>query len=112
MAEYIDREAFEVKLFQKKMATSDHWINDVKAYRGAKEYRKIETDVDNFLRGYNEAVADASAILDSIIAADVVEVVRCKDCKHREDRLYCRLHKHPVIVTNTDFCSYGERKEQ
>lgn len=43
-------------------------------------------------------------------AVDAVEVVRCKECKHRADRLYCRLRKTPVIVTNVDFCSYGERR--
>ncbi len=44
-------------------------------------------------------------------AADVAEVVRCKDCKYRADRLYCRLRKTPYIVTNLDFCSYGEPLE-
>ena len=47
---------------------------------------------------------------DFINENDVVPVVRCKDCKYLEDRLYCRRRKeHPYIVTNTDFCSYGER---
>lgn len=45
-------------------------------------------------------------------SVDAVPVVRCRDCKHRGDRLYCRLRKSPVIVTNTDFCSYGERKDE
>ncbi len=51
------------------------------------------------------------AVLDTIPAADVAEVVRCKDCKYRADRLYCRLRKTPYIVTNLDFCSYGEPLE-
>lgn len=46
-----------------------------------------------------------------IPVADVAEVVRCKDCKYRADRLYCRLRKTPYIVTNLDFCSYGEPLE-
>lgn len=41
-------------------------------------------------------------------AADVAEVVRCRECKYRADRLYCRLRKTPYIVANLDFCSYGE----
>ena len=64
--------------------------------------------------GENEYVYDTNAVLDSIDEQPTVyavEVVRCKDCKHREDRIYCRLRKQPVIVTNTDFCSYGEKKE-
>ena len=45
---------------------------------------------------------------------DAVEVVRCKDCKHREDGL-CTLesvYDYPWYYTNDDdFCSYGERRE-
>lgn len=50
--------------------------------------------------------------------ADVVEVVRCKDCRHfREHRyiptgvpnFYCNWHE--ISVEKHDFCSYGERKE-
>lgn len=51
-------------------------------------------------------------------AADVVEVVRCKDCRHYkrwiwsdgEIALYCDKHwGHPEAAPD-DFCSYGERK--
>ena len=50
-------------------------------------------------------------ILENAPTVDAVPVTRCKDCKFRNDRLYCRLRKEPVIVTNTDFCSYGKPKE-
>ena len=52
-------------------------------------------------------------------AVDVVEVVRCKDCK-RFDPLYgevgiCNLHTAQahgnVTMQPDDFCSYGERKD-
>ncbi len=50
-------------------------------------------------------------------AADVVEVVRCKDCKHRRENeilatelSWCR--RFAESVKPNDFCSYGERKEQ
>ena len=46
-----------------------------------------------------------------IPAADVAPVVRCKDCKYRADRLYCRLRETPYIVTNVDFCSFGVPRE-
>ena len=43
-----------------------------------------------------------------------VEVVRCKDCKHREDGL-CPMEsveQYPWFATKSDgFCSYGERRE-
>lgn len=55
-------------------------------------------------------------------AADVVEVVRCKDCKHsvkyncKNDACYsftiCRRRDgYSEGVEEDDFCSYGERKE-
>lgn len=44
--------------------------------------------------------------------ADVVEVVRCKDCKFfcRGNRCYCE--EFGGIVTEEDFCSRGERKDE
>lgn len=39
---------------------------------------------------------------------DVVEVVRCKDCKKFRNAI-CR--KFIVCTKPTDYCSYGERKE-
>ena len=54
--------------------------------------------------------------------ADVVEVVRCKDCKHleiinsREVYAKCRMtdleFKPFDIDTRKHFCSYGERREE
>jgi hypothetical protein len=58
-------------------------------------------------------------------AADVVPVVRCKDCMHRGDHEVCPLHDirlcydgdgHMDEVEDDKaedefFCSYGERKE-
>lgn len=67
----------------------------------------------NVLNVYYLAREGATTLLEDIPAADVVEVVRCRECRYRQDRLYCRrLKEHPFIVTNTDFCSYGERKEE
>lgn len=48
--------------------------------------------------------------------ADVVEVVRCKDCKYWQDNNNgypheeCRWGKDET-PDKDDFCSYGERKE-
>lgn len=44
-------------------------------------------------------------------AADVVEVVRCKDCKHFVSEV-CRHDFAMNLSRGDDFCSYGERKEQ
>jgi hypothetical protein len=49
-----------------------------------------------------------------IPTADVVEVVRCKDCKHRVKP--SKMCAHPKAVgwdaiepEDDDFCSYGEK---
>lgn len=46
--------------------------------------------------------------------ADLVEVVRCKDCKHLMfSDCYGECSKAYLgIVSPWDFCSHGERKEQ
>jgi hypothetical protein len=54
-------------------------------------------------------------------AADVVEVVRCRDCKYIEPKtcpitgvelLICRHGCVNIAVEKDHFCSYGERREQ
>lgn len=40
-------------------------------------------------------------------AADVVEVIRCKDCKHDS---YCCRSINPYGRNKMDYCSYGERR--
>ena len=63
--------------------------------------------------------------INAVPSADVVEVVRCKDCKYN----VANMQKDPLDTTDysgddivcsyfmtdgmnpTDFCSYGERKE-
>lgn len=58
----------------------------------------------------------AKAVLREAPTADVVEVVRCKDCKYfktsinKED--YCELHSavwYKFYIRADDFCSYGKR---
>ena len=43
--------------------------------------------------------------------ADVVEVVRCKDCKHQNPFGFKCLRDN-LWHSSDDFCSYGERKEK
>lgn len=55
-----------------------------------------------------------AALIEEIPAADVVEVVRCKDCKwFGRDLGYgkhdCKKYEMPFCL-ETDFCSYGERR--
>ena len=46
---------------------------------------------------------------------DLVEVVRCKNCKHFRDDVpkpFCRFFGDSCGITLSHFCSYGERKEE
>ena len=69
--------------------------------------------------GWNNAI---DAIVENEPTADVIEVVRCKDCKYMchytDGHLECRLLSDLKPIPTTyctmnadDFCSYGERRE-
>lgn len=48
-------------------------------------------------------------VINEMPTIDAVEIVRCKDCKHRDG-----THGQPNILCHKmhddDFCSYGEKK--
>ena len=47
--------------------------------------------------------------LQNLPAADVVEVVRCGECRHAEDSLVLWCTEHEQAVSRLDFCSHGAR---
>ena len=59
---------------------------------------------------------DALHIIDSFPAADVAEVVRCKDCKFRSSWMMNRNLRYICPESGMfpngedDYCSYGDRK--
>ena len=80
-------------------------------------------DADKLKKSLSIPCASIIEIGETIIAqiddqptADVVEVVRCKDCEHGQSynmfgSRYCLKH-NDVAVRDNDFCSYGERAEE
>ena len=54
----------------------------------------------------------AENVINSLPSADVVEVVRCKDCKWFND-IGCsiRIVDDSDKPTENDYCSFGERKD-
>lgn len=56
----------------------------------------------------------------SLPTADLVKVVRCKDCQHYIDRRCYVGNRKPLFTYDVnihsrkpnDFCSYGERKRE
>ena len=99
MKKYIDREALLNRLEQ---STDTLWKGLGRSWWAHSVILK-----DNFVSLIREAPT-----------ADVVEVVRCKDCVYWDGRGYdgrCEARKNGLIREYTnydDFCSYGERKEQ
>ena len=88
MAEYIAREVLLAQL------------RAIESYNVSPMYR----------RGYDDCVV---TVLNAP-AADVVPVVRCKDCKYQDDCWNCCHPRHHGILLTTyplDFCSYGERRD-
>ena len=71
-----------------------------------------------FKAGFSECMWGFSKRIKEQIShptADVVEVIRCKDCKHYIAN-YCtrdiKGRTNMFYMTENDYCSYGERKEQ
>ena len=56
--------------------------------------------------------ADVWACIEREPTVDAVEVVRCKDCKHRENLLgeLCCPYYEDLPVEDDHFCAYGERR--
>ena len=81
--------------------------------------RKIKADNERRM-----AVVDSDFIdlvNDATVIEDLVEVVRCKDCKYCTSvsdpivgavLVFCEYGLKPTAIEPTHFCSYGERKEQ
>ena len=80
------------------------------------EWENLSFQTKHKLAYYGQAV---KRIVQNAPTVDAVEVVRCCDCVHcipwqqyadAEVILYCKK-KRPAVVDPTDFCSYGERKD-
>lgn len=86
-----------------------------------KEFSYIKSSgVSMYKKGRRDGLVLANAILNDdkrVHPADVVEVVRCKDCKYYQDNNdgyphdECKWCKDETPNAD-DFCSYGERKDE
>lgn len=117
MAEYIKLSELEKAVFVKQEEEKQYWFDWLKQFRATKEYPIKETAVDNFLRGYGEAVLHMLSVNEQLLlkSADVVEVVRCSECKYfgkelKQGKHSCLNYQLPYCLEN-DYCSYGEQKD-
>lgn len=84
MNEYVERDKFLEAVGERNQNSCD----------GKLTYQQLKEMVENFP------------------TADVVEVTRCKDCRHHSAVAgVCNLYLHfSVGVTANDYCSFGERR--
>ena len=82
------------------------------------EYICRKDAVNACQEGWNNSVQDCINNIKVLKPADVVQVVRCKDCKHyyfadnripQEQRYVCEISGE--VWKPDSFCSFGERKE-
>ena len=75
---------------------------------------KLKEDIleENSWYLYNEfgSTTQFHELIDKQPTADVVEVVYCKDCKHRNEPS-CQIVASMYGISDYDYCSYGERRE-
>ena len=67
-------------------------------------------------KGRMYATNELLSYVKKVDSGQLVEVVRCKDCKHYEDPEKgifenCVRNRRLVPMLPDDFCSYGERKD-
>ena len=80
--------------------------------------RVLEIAKDEYYSDFHKSMADLTSLrelLEDTPTADVVEVVRCKDCKYREEmpnkNIWCAHHFVFMAMKPDDYCSKGERKD-
>ena len=97
------------------MATEKRLIDAIALISKA---RRMETTDNNGIPVDTYAVSVLA--IEDAPTVDAVEVVRCKDCKHRKKWTttgqFCCFHETSgmavgVDLRDDDFCSYGERKD-
>ena len=97
---------------------------------GIRKYYYKNPPNSSYQEGFDHGLDKAQRVILNAPVADVVEVVRCRECKYWGDEagelqrsdgvLFARCKVHNYLLdgrhtgwcpTENDFCSYGERKE-
>ena len=79
------------------------------------EYIERDAAIREMLFRYWEGKETLREIMQSIPAADVRPVVRCKDCANCEKvdewEMWCHGRGFPMLMVSADgFCNYGRKK--
>lgn len=76
-----------------------------------KEERNADYEHTDTYNGMLLGIKDAQKIITDMPAADVVEVVRCKDCSNYMTILRGKCKILDEYRNPDDYCSYAERRE-
>ena len=93
---------------------ADEYIRKQDAIAVAESYQveRIGFHLNDYEYGRNQVADSIASDLEDIELADVVPVVRCRDCKHWKS-YWGRCYKHDEYgMASDDFCSYGEKREE
>ena len=85
----------------------------IKAFEQWKEPQVLNEQDGVWNRGIDCCINE---VKHHVPSADVVEVVRCRDCKYWRSDGECIMHSNYALnliygVDENDYCSYGERKD-
>ena len=76
-------------------------------YRNLHEVGGCGAEKESWADGWDKAIDEAIRILNKMPTANVVKIVRCKDCKYYRDE-YCGVLG---FCEPDEFCSRGERRK-
>ena len=118
MSRYIDADALTARL---KIMYEDDWNQNVctswaNAYSYCEELVEEQPTADVVDRNEcTKCVLYPFKQLRERLETNMVEVVRCKDCRYghqyTNDSVHCSLGNDMYAYRPNDYCSYGERRE-
>lgn len=80
----------------------------------AKAVNKETGEITELFKNSNKELRNAVKRIEALSSADVVDVVRCGACKHRDvEKGFCEGRGWPMqLVPDDGFCDKGKRWEQ
>ena len=93
-------------------------IAEMYMYEASMEYMDASDEINNYIDDAREFLKDIPTIdaipIEHINLMNLVEVVRCKECKRSyiegQTTLYRVCGLHDITTDENNYCSYGERE--
>ena len=96
--------------------TLDAYHMAIEALSANATVAKIQIDDIDKAKTSSQLLDDLAVDMVNAMGKRIVEVVYCKDCRHRfydkyNDCYMCDKHEYGESFEDNDFCSWGERRE-